>query len=232
MQEEPVRPNTPSERLRWKIALLEPPLAAISRRLITDPRIADIFAEYLITFHCIIRTTVPLMEAAIERAETMAVSDPVAAGVAAFLEKHVEEERDHDEWLLDDLDVIGFDRASVLGRVPTPTIASLAGSQYYWALHYHPVALLGYFAFMEGSPPTEALINDLMTRTGYPRAAFRTLAKHGELDPRHSDEIARTIDSLPLGREHEVVLGFSAMSTSHLLASALEEILEGFDESG
>ena len=33
------------------------------------------------------------------------------------------------------------------------------------------------------------LIQDLQAKTGYPPAAFRTLVKHGELDPGHSEEI-------------------------------------------
>jgi hypothetical protein len=107
-------------------------------------------------------------------------------------------------------------------------VAALAGSQYYWVLHYHPVALLGYLAFMEGSPPTPELIDDLRARTGHPHAAFRTLVKHGELDPGHSEEIDRVIDSLPLAREHETVLGLSAMSSAAYLTRALEEVLEVF----
>ena len=123
--------------------------------------------------------------------------------------------------------MLGFDRTTVLRRVPTAAVASLAGSQYYWVLHHHPVALLGYFAFMEGSPPTMELIQDLRAKTGYPPAAFRTLVKHGELDPGHSEEIDHVIDSLPLAREHETVLGLSAMASAASLTRVVEEVLEG-----
>jgi hypothetical protein len=209
--------------------LVEPAFAAVGQRFLDHPRIADVFTEYLVMFHCIIRTTVPLINAALGQARAMADADAVAAGVATYLEKHVDEERDHDEWLLDDLEVLGMSRTAVVARVPTPTVASLAGSQYYWALHFHPVALLGYFRYMEGSPPTRELIDDLIVRTGHPRAAFRTLAKHGELDPDHKDELDRTVDSLPLEPNHEMVLGYSAMSTAELLTCAFEELLERFE---
>lgn len=187
---------------------------------------ADLFPNYLIRTHCIIRTTVPLMEAVLGQARVMADTDPVAAGVAIYLAKHLEEERDHDTWLLEDLELMGVDRSKVLGRVPSATIASLVGCQYYWALHYHPVALLGYFAFMEGYPPTTTLIEDLIVRTGFPRKAFRTLVEHGELDTHHRDELDQTIDSLPLTRDQEAVLGLSAMSGVGLLARSVEEVLE------
>ena len=38
--------------------------------------------------------------------------------------------------------------------MPPPSVAGLVGSQYYWILHHHPVAFLGYVALMEGYPPT------------------------------------------------------------------------------
>ena len=176
--------------------------------------------------HAIIRATVPLMEAAAERARTMAEADPVAAGVAPYLEEHAEEERDHDDWLLDDLELIGVEREVVLGRIPSPTVARLVGAQYYWALDYHPVSVLGYLSLMEGFPPSASVIEDLVERTGYPRESFRTFAEHGELDTHHRDELDETIDSLPLTREHEVLLGLSAMSSVELLTRSVEEVLE------
>jgi hypothetical protein len=196
--------------------------------LIGHPCIAEVYPEYMFSVHSVIRTTVPLMEAAIERSKVLTPTDPLAAAVGAYLEKHVEEERHHDDWLLEDLEVLGLDRTAALRRVPTAAVAALAGSQYYWVLHYHPVALLGYFAFMEGFPPTPELIEDLVARTGHPRAAFRTLAMHGELDPGHREEIDRVIDSLPLAAEHEAVLGLSAMSSASHLTRAMNEVLEAF----
>ena len=125
-------------------------------------------------------------------------NDPLAAPLARYLEEHVDEELGHDETLLDDLELLGVDRASVLARMPSPAVAALVGSQYYWILHYHPVAFLGYVALMEGYPPTPELIDELIERTGFPRDAFRTYVEHAELDPGHRDHLDRTIDSLPL----------------------------------
>jgi Iron-containing redox enzyme len=201
------------------------PFGAACTRLMTHARIADLWPEYLVTQHAIIRATVPLMETGAERAREMADEDAVAAGVAAYLERHSDEERDHDEWLLDDLELLGIDRASVLGRLPSATVASLVGCQYYWALHYHPLGLLGYISLMEGYPPTPDLVEDLIVRTGYPRAAFRTFAEHGELDPHHREELDEAIDSLPLTAEHEALLGLSAMSSAGFLAASIEEVL-------
>jgi len=224
--EVPPRSDATSALLRRKIDLVAHPFGAACTALTTHPRIREVWPEYLVTQHAIIRATVPLMEAAAERARAMAEDDRVAAGVAPYLEEHAEEERDHDDWLLEDLELIGLDREDVLKRVPSPTVARLVGAQYYWALNYHPLTVLGYLSLMEGYPPSESAIENLIARTGYPREAFRTFAEHGELDTHHRDELDETIDSLPLTREHEVLLGLSAMSSVELLTRSIEEVLE------
>jgi hypothetical protein len=217
--------ETPSARLRRKIELVIQPFGVACTRLMTHPRVADLWPEYLVTQHAIIRATVPLMEAGAERARELGNGDPVAAGVAAYLDRHCDEERDHDEWLLDDLELLGVDRTTVLSRLPSATVASLVGCQYYWALHYHPLAVLGYIALMEGYPPTPDLVEDLIGRTGYPREVFRTFAEHGELDPHHREELDEAIDSLPLNAQQEALLGLSAMSSVEFLARSIEEVL-------
>src|SRR6266487_4706508 len=135
------------------------------------------------------------------------------------------EELGHDEDLLGDLEALGLEREDVLARVPSPTGASLVGSQYYWILHYHPIAFLGFVALMEGFPPTPELIRTLIARTGHPADAFRTFADHGDLDPGHRDRLDRTLDSLPLTPQHEVVMGVSATSSAGLAAAVVQEVL-------
>jgi heme oxygenase-like protein len=196
----------------------------------THPHVRGLLPEYLIRSHCIIRASVPLMETARDRARTIAPDDPVAAGVVDYLDGHIDEERCHDEWLLDDLEVMGVDRTTVLARVPSSIVASLVGSQYYWVLHFHPVVVLGYIAVMEGYPPTPRLIEGLIARTGYPRNAFRTLIQHGELDPHHRDELNRMIDALAMTRTQEAALGVSAMSSVDLLARSVREVVDVFQD--
>src|SRR5207244_9453749 len=91
-----------------------------SRRFLTHPRIAAVYPEYLIAVHCAVRASVPVMEAARDRAEAMAETDPVAAGLTGYLERHIEEERGHDLWLLEDLECLGVRRGTGLARVPSP----------------------------------------------------------------------------------------------------------------
>ena len=219
-------PLTNAERLRGTIELVLGELGQAGDRLTSHPRIRELYPEYLFTVHCVIRASVPLMETAVQRSRSLAPGDPVAAGLAEYLQEHIEEERDHDEWLLGDLETLGVARSAVLVRPPSSTVASAVGAQYYWILHYHPVALLGWVGLLEGYPPTPEMLDELVAHTGYGREAFRTLKAHAELDPHHRDELFDALDRLPLTAEQSAVLGLSAMSSVHLLAQALNEVTD------
>jgi hypothetical protein len=214
-----------SHRLRRTIELVLPELTASGGRLLNHPAVADLYAEYLFTSHCIVRASVPLMEAALERSRVAEKTDPVAAHLAEYLEHHIPEELHHDEWLLDDLETLGIARSAVLLRPPSPTVAALVGGQYYWIFHYHPVALLGYIEVLEGYPPLRSEIDDLIRRTRHSRKAFRTLINHAGLDPEHADELNGVLDHLPMTPEQSTAVGLSAMQTVHLLAKAVDEIV-------
>jgi hypothetical protein len=225
------RPSTaeqvtrPSTRLRQKIELATRPFRVAFNALVIHPRVAELWPRYLVSMHTVIRTTEALMATAVESARELADTDPVAAGAAEYFERHIEEERGHDEWVLDDLELMGVARDDVLRGVPGVTAARVVGAQYYWVLHYHPVALFGYFAVKEGFPPQPELIERLIEGTGYPRAAFHSFAAHGELDPQHRREIDEALDALPLTSDHETVVGLSAIATSELLAESVADVI-------
>jgi Iron-containing redox enzyme len=214
---------TASRRVRRQLADAVTPLSVACTKLVEHARLREVWPEYLVLQHQIIRATVPLTEAALDRSR--ALTDPLRDPLSAYLEEHVDEELHHDEGLLDDLELLGVGREGVLERMPSAAVASLVGAQYYWIHHHHPVAFLGYVALMEGYPPTPELIETLSARTGYPRKAFRTFEQHADLDPGHKDHLDRTLDELPLSAEHEAAIVASATVTAELNARAISEIL-------
>jgi hypothetical protein len=218
-------PLTASARVRGGLASAVGPLTTACTALVEHPRLRELWPEYLVLQHQIIRATVPLTEAALERARALPESDPLREPLAAYLAEHVDEELHHDDGLLDDLESLGVSRAKVLGRMPPPAVATLVGAQYYWIHHHHPVAFLGYVALMEGYPPTPELLEMLAARTGYPVEAFRTFDQHAELDPGHRDHLDRTLDALALTERDESAIVSSAATTAALAAKALLEIL-------
>jgi hypothetical protein len=214
-----------SARLRAKLALLDTTLGPLYEQLWASPDPAKVYPPFLIQVHQIIRASVPLMETARACAASRADGDAVCAALVPYLGEHVEEERDHDLWTLEDLEIAGVPRSDVLARIPSPRVAAMVGAQYYWVQHHHPLALLGYIAVLESSPPSRSFIERLEARTGLPRAAFRTMAKHGELDPGHRDGLDRFLDTLPLTADHESLLGVSLVHTVSSLGGCVRELL-------
>lgn len=215
-----------SERLRQKIALVLPDFTDASTELVSHPQFRDLYPEMLVRIHWMIRSSVPLMQTTHQRCLELAATDKVAATMAPYLEQHIKEEMHHDEWLLEDLELLGVPRTNVLSRMPSPTAAACVGARYYWVLHHHPLAELGAIAVMEGYPASIEAIDYMEEVTGYPRAAFRTIEKHAHIDVHHRDELLAAIDGLPLEEEHHHILGVAALYTVETASAVYREILD------
>jgi pyrroloquinoline quinone (PQQ) biosynthesis protein C len=213
-----------ADRLRLKIELVEPELAGATYLFLSDPRIPQLYRDYLVAYHGILRATIPLLQTA--RREALARDGSTSRMLASYLETHIEEESGEDEWLLQDLEVLGVSRSTVLEHVPSPNVARLVGAQYYWVLHVDPVTVLGYLAALERDPPSVELIDDLIQKTGYDRAAFRTLIAHAERDPGHAEELDDLLDRIELTEAQWLLVGLSAMNSVHMLALVLREVVQ------
>jgi len=172
-----------------------------------------------------IRASVPLMQAALTACRGQGSRSPVEQQFAQYLESHIPEEEKHDEWVLRDLEVLGYDTQAILSRMPSSTIASVVGAQYYWIYHYKPLALLGYIAILEGYPPEERQIRHWIDKTALPEAAFRTLLKHALLDREHRRDLDHVLDDMPLTSDDFGIIGTSAFCTAKLLAHEVYQIV-------
>jgi hypothetical protein len=215
-----------SQQVGLRISLVEPRLRQSSGRLLTHPALRGLFPEYLFHLYCAVKAVVPLMETARARASAMAGSCPVAAQLVPYLSDHITEETGHDQWLLEDLEVLGLHADEVLARTPSRHVAALVGSQYYWVLHAHPAALLGYATLVEGTPVEPAAL-EYLESAGIPREGLRTLYLHAELDVGHGAEAARFLDSLPLTVEHLRLIGLSAIHSVEQLSLVIDEVVQG-----
>src|SRR5437763_7153492 len=111
-----------SSVLRRKIALALPPLVAAQRRLDQHPDPAAAWIAFLRVLYGSIRASLPLLQTAQQRARELSATDPVAAGLVDYLRRHAEDERGHDEWLLQDLQSVGVDPADLLSRPPSRAV--------------------------------------------------------------------------------------------------------------
>lgn len=110
-----------------------------------------------------------------------------------FLVEHGTEEREHATWLRADL-------ATCDESIHNPELlfdaATIAGMQYYLALHVTPYCLLGYMLVLECFPMPESVVCQLETLHG--SALFNTLRYHAKHDVDHGAEVLRQIDNMPI----------------------------------
>lgn len=169
-----------------------------------------------------------LMEAALERARVLAPSDAVASPLADYLERHLVEEAHHEEpggAILDDLEAADVDVAAVVEAAASDKIATLLTLQHGWIRDEHPVAVLG-FLELEVYYAELPIVEQLIARSGLPRAAFAQLLEHATLDAMHAAQLQLVLDSLPLTPAQEQLVGLSALTTLRLVGEALLETLD------
>jgi hypothetical protein len=212
------------EGLRRKIRLAAPLVAPSAEAFWAHPKLRELFPQFLMAIHGSVSCTVPLMEAAMRKTKHHH-GDPICAHLADYFPKHIVEEADHEEWLLRDLEALGVNREDVRARPPNRAIAGMVGAQYYWILHTHPVALLGFFAVLEGHPPEVEHLLDIERRTALPAEAFRMLKYHAVADQGHAGELFALLDRLPLGLFHVELIGISALHTLAMLKIFFESLI-------
>jgi hypothetical protein len=138
---------------------------------------------------------ITLMRVARDRALALP-GDPVANIIAPYLQQHIDEEKDHCAWLLDDIETLGITSQQVAEATPLTSVVSLLGAQYFWALNIHPVAVFGYLIVLEGYAPIAEQLEAIRIRTGIPGTAFRCLIAHADNDPHHLADLNHTLDSM------------------------------------
>lgn len=216
---------TNSELLWGKIRLAEGRLFAATHTFWNHPELPDLFPRFLIQTHCLMRSGLTMMAVAIERAHRLP-EDPVARALAGYLDVHLREELGHDQWLLDDIGTLGIEEQEVLGAQPCAASVALVGAQYFWMMHLHPVAIMGYLILMEGYAPLVSQLEDIRVRSGAPESAFRCLRRHAEDDPAHLADLNSTLDRMSLSVDQARAVGMCAFAAIEGLAAMFEELME------
>lgn len=155
--------------------------------------------EFLAFWYQVIVASEPLLEESI-----FLLGDEGFEGeLKAFYKHHLEEERDHAQWLREDI-----------GDHPINlhfTAAQLAGTMYYLIKHVHPVALMGYMQALEGKPIDPSLIRTIEMMHG--KKAARTLRIHADNDPHHLEELM----SFPIPEEWQPLVSSTKEQTLRYL---------------
>ena len=121
---------------------------------------------------------------------------PQRVELRAYLEQHIEEERGHEEWVLNDLERLGYDRDAVVASQPLAETISMIGSQMYVVNCLRPAGLVGYVYMMESRPPNAGLLRALQETYSIPPDAMTFLSRHGETDIGHAQELRHVLNTL------------------------------------
>jgi len=211
------------ERLRKNLFLLELRAGDANAKFCQLAQYKEVVIEQAITNYRTSNSAIPMMKEVI-RCAKLIPDDPVCTPLIAYMEQHIPEETNHDQWCLDDLAVLGVSKEEVLARVPSPNIAAMLGSQYYWIRNSHPVAFMGYLACLETHHPTVEYVEGLIKKSGLPRAGFNCLMHHAEIDVHHKQDIIDTINRLPLTEAQYQMVEMSAFQSLRYVALMMEDV--------
>ena len=229
---EPVNRLSNSEIVRGKIRLFDHQLGLAAYNFWHHPDFPRVYREYIFQSHSIIRASVPLMEAA-ERAcgFRQHENDPAIQGFRKYLRKHIPEETGHADWILDDGEAMGLDRAEIQSRLPKESATQVVGVQYYWIQHYNPLGLIGHIATLEGNPPTTELVEQVAARHNLSLDCFSSFLYHARIDPQHGRDLDEVLDSLPLTADHLALIGLSSIRTIGLMTRIMNGIVASADSA-
>jgi pyrroloquinoline quinone (PQQ) biosynthesis protein C len=115
--------------------------------------------------------------------------------LAAYLLHHAEEERGHDLWALEDLRDFHIDEAQARSALPVPACAAMVGYIHYVAGFSNPIGVFGWMYILEavGHDLGSRVASRLKASFGGSGASVRFVARHGDTDVRHADELAQEI---------------------------------------
>lgn len=105
--------TTFSNRLRIKLQLGGYGLRQAGSTFLSKRNAPARFRNYLFTMHSIIRSSVPLMQAAYHECD-LPHGEKLLDQLKKYYKEHITEEMSHDEWLLNDLETIGVSRQDSL----------------------------------------------------------------------------------------------------------------------
>jgi len=139
-----------------------------------------------------VRHTVPLLAAC------QAALSPRQAWLDDALAEYIDEERGHDEWILNDIRAAGGDAAAVRHGRPGHATEVMVAYAYDTIARRNPLGFFGMVHVLEGTSVALALqaADQIQQRLALPDAAFGYLRSHGMLDREHTAHFAQLMDRI------------------------------------
>ncbi len=166
----------------------------------------DMYIDFLTQAYHHVKHTFPLLSLAASR-----TSDP---SYQRALLTYMNEERGHDEWILDDIRVIGGNAESIHDGRPGPACELMVAYSYYVIEHVNPFAFLGSVHVLEGMSVAfaQGAANAIQTALGTPQdQGFSYLRSHGALDVEHVAFFKALVNEIADEKIREIVVHSARM---------------------
>ena len=139
-----------------------------------------------------VKHTVPLLMACGSRL-------PESHGwLRSAIAEYIDEERGHEEWILNDIAACGVDAEAVRRGAPAPSTELMVAYVYDFIARRNPIGFFGMVHVLEGTSTALATNAAQVIRgaLGLPPEAFTYLTSHGTLDQEHVRFFASLMDRL------------------------------------
>lgn len=139
-----------------------------------------------------VRHTVPLLQAC------QAALPAHHAWLKPALDEYVEEEKGHEEWILDDIRACGGDAEAVRHGRPGHAAEVMVAYAYDTIQRGNPLGFFGMVHVLEGTSVSLALLaaDSIQKPLRLPDAAFSYLRSHGALDQEHTAHFQLLMDQI------------------------------------
>ena len=185
-------------------ALLATPL--IGRAMAGRIELGD-YAGFLVQAYHHVKHTVPLL---------MAVGSRLPEDKEWLREavaEYIEEERGHQEWILNDIAACGFDRDAARAQAPHPATELMVAYAYDMVQRVNPLGFFGMVLVLEGTSIAVAdrAAGIIQNTLELPPKAFSYLRSHGALDVDHVQFFERLMDRIEAPHEQQVIVHAARM---------------------
>lgn len=129
--------------------------------------------------------------------------------VRYFLYEHMEEEKGHEGWVLNDLEAVGVSSEISLNYAPSKTILGMNGYNYWAADRRHPCSALGMIYALEvvasvyGGPLTSAITESLLLED---ERGISFISSHATMDAEHMAELRVILNKITDGAAQEAIV--------------------------
>jgi len=164
--------------------------APVIRRALAGDVTRELYVAFLTQAYHHVRHTVPLLMAVGARV-------PERHGWLRDAVLHyLEEETGHDQWILNDIERAGGDRAAAAASEPSVATEAMVAYAYDTVMRRNPLGFFGMVHVLEGTSVALALnaAGRIQQALELPSNAFTYLKSHGELDKEHINDLAGILE--------------------------------------